>query len=90
MAENAAMDSWALRCPPAIDCSQKASRTALVASVVRQDDRTRTVLDETGLTRIRVYVQRHLTDPGLRPARQPIAHHFPRTPRQTPRRRAHD
>ncbi|MFE5546977.1 hypothetical protein ACFQ71_24550 [Streptomyces sp. NPDC056534] len=47
-----------------------------VASAVRQDDRTRTVLAETGLTRIRAYVQRHLTDPGLRPARIAAAHHI--------------
>lgn len=49
---------------------------ALVASAVRQDDRTRTVLAETRLTRIRAYVQRHLTDPGLRPARIAAAHHI--------------
>ncbi|WP_372348633.1 helix-turn-helix domain-containing protein [Streptomyces sp. KL116D] len=49
----------------------------MVASAVRQDSHhTRTVLAETRLTQIRAYVRRHLTEPGLRPARIAAAHHI--------------
>ncbi|MCX5414284.1 AraC family transcriptional regulator [Streptomyces sp. NBC_00059] len=51
---------------------------ALVASAVRQDHHTRTVLAETRLAQIRAYVRRHLTEPDLRPARiaAAAAHHI--------------
>jgi AraC-like DNA-binding protein len=47
---------------------------ALLVSAAHADGRSREVLAETLVTRVRAYVRRHLTDPDLRPATIAAAH----------------
>ncbi len=59
---------------PALGAASIELARALLVSAARVDRRSREVLADTLLTRVRAYVRQHLTDPDLRPATIAAAH----------------